>query len=139
MSAPALPSARAQATHQRGLRASRGLPFILLYLPLLVLFGLGPMVYALVLAFTNSSGGFVGFQNFIKTATDFRFVSALEHVLVYTAIWLVMLLVFVVALALLLHGRANKVTSSFRFLFTSPERSPAPRPSWSGFSCSTLR
>ncbi len=120
MSAPALPSARAQATHQRGLRASRGFPFILLYLPLLVVFGIGPMVYALVLAFTNSSGGFVGFDNFVKTATDFRFVEALEHVLVYTAIWLVMLLIFVVALALLLHGRANKVTSSFRFLFYIP-------------------
>jgi multiple sugar transport system permease protein len=120
MSGSTLPESHAQATHPRGLRASRGLPFILLYLPFLVLFGLGPMVYALVLAFTNSSGGFVGLQNFIKTATDFRFVSALEHVLVYTTIWLILLLVFVVALALLLHGRANKVTSSFRFLFYIP-------------------
>ena len=119
-SAAALPSARAQATRQRGLGAARGLPFILPYLPLLVLFGLGPMVYALLLAFTNDAGGWVGLHNFIKTATDFRFLPALEHVLLYTAMWLTSLVVLVVALALLLHGRANRASSTFRFLFYLP-------------------
>jgi len=87
---------------------------------LLVLFGLGPMVYALLLAFTNDAGGWVGLHNFIKTATDFRFLPALEHVLLYTAMWLTSLVVLVVALALLLHGRANRASSTFRFLFYLP-------------------
>ena len=38
----------------------------------------------------------------------------------YTAVWLGALMVFVVGLALLLHGRANRVSSAFRFLFYMP-------------------
>jgi len=98
----------------------RGLPFVVPYLPLLLVFGLGPMLYALVLAVTDADGGWVGLRNFTKTATDFRFLPALEHVLLYTGMWLTSLVVFVVGLALLLHSRANRVTSTFRFLFYLP-------------------
>ena len=38
----------------------------------------------------------------------------------YTCIWLGLLVVFVVGLALLLHGRANRVSSVYRFLFDMP-------------------
>ena len=38
----------------------------------------------------------------------------------YTCIWLGLLVVFVVGLALLLHGRASRVSSSLRFLFYMP-------------------
>jgi len=110
----------AQATLRRGLRAAQGPAFIFLYLPFLLLFGILPMLYAIKLAFTSDAGKFVGLRNFIHTAKDFRFVSAFEHILVYTFVWLLALLVFVVALALLLHGRANKVSSTFRFLFYLP-------------------
>src|SRR5205823_13201216 len=90
------------------------------YLPFLIVFGLAPTVYALVLAFTNVGGGWVGFHNFVRTYHDFRFVSAFKHVLVYTCVWLGALIVFVVGLTLLLHGRANKVSATFRFLFYMP-------------------
>jgi len=101
-------------------RTSRGLPFILPYLPFLILFGIGPVIYALNLAFTNADGSFADFHNFVRTFEDYRFVPAFEHVFLYTAAWLGTLVVFVVALALLLHGRANKVSSAFRFLFYIP-------------------
>ncbi len=78
------------------------------------------MIYALDLAFTNVNGGWAGFHNFVRTFDDFRFVPAFEHVLVYTGVWLVALVMFVVGLALLLHGRANRVSSTFRFLFYMP-------------------
>jgi multiple sugar transport system permease protein len=104
----------------RGLRVPPGLPFVLPYLPLLIVFGIAPTVYALDLAFTNASGGWVGFHNFVRTYNDFRFVPAMKHVLVYTTVWLVALMVFVVGLALLLHGRANRVSATFRFLFYMP-------------------
>ena len=57
----------------------------------------------------------------------------------YTSVWLGLLIVFVVGLALLLHGRANRVSATFRFLFYIPARWPARRPSWSGCSCWTRR
>jgi multiple sugar transport system permease protein len=101
-------------------RALRGLPFVLPYLPFLIVFGLAPTIYALVLAFTNVGGGWVGFHNFVRTYHDFRFASAFKHVLVYTSVWLGALMVFVVGLTLLLHGRANKVSATFRFLFYMP-------------------
>ncbi len=104
----------------RGLHVPRGLPFVLAYLPFLVVFGIAPMVYALDLAFTNPDGGWVGFHNFVRTYDDFRFVPAFKHILVYTAVWLGALMVFVVGLALLLHGRASRVSATFRFLFYLP-------------------
>ena len=39
---------------------------------------------------------------------------------VYTGVWLIALVVFVVTLALLLHGRASRASSTFRFLFYIP-------------------
>jgi multiple sugar transport system permease protein len=119
--AAARPSARtAQVTRKRGLRGARGLPFILPYLPLLLVFGVGPMIYAVVLAFTSDAGDWVGLRNFTRTVRDYRFLPALQHVLVYTSVWLLSLIVLVVGLALVLHSRANRVSSTFRFLFYMP-------------------
>jgi multiple sugar transport system permease protein len=130
VTSPALPSSYAEASRKRGLRgavtrtreggAGRGLPFVLPYLPFLIAFGIAPMLYALKLAFTNEEGGWTGLDNFTRTADDFRFLPALKHVLLYTGVWLGALVVFVVALALLLHGRANRVSATFRFLFYIP-------------------
>jgi multiple sugar transport system permease protein len=98
----------------------RGLPFVLPYLPFLFVFGIAPTVYALDLAFTSSGGGWVWFHNFVRTYNDYRFTPAFKHILLYTSVWLGMLVVFVVGLALLLHGRANRVSSTFRFVFYMP-------------------
>jgi multiple sugar transport system permease protein len=119
LSSSAPTSRHAGGTRKRGPRL-RGLPFVLPYLPFLIVFGIAPTIYALDLAFTNVGGGWVGFHNFVRTYHDFRFLSAFRHVLVYTCVWLGALIVFVVGLALLLHGRANKVSATFRFLFYMP-------------------
>jgi multiple sugar transport system permease protein len=109
-----------EATRKRGLHVPRGLPFVLPYLPFLIVFGIAPTIYALELAFTNAGGGWVGFHNFVRTYDDFRFMPAFRHILVYTVVWLGALMVFVVGLALLLHGRANRVSATYRFLFYMP-------------------
>jgi multiple sugar transport system permease protein len=109
-----------EATRWRGLRFDSGFPFVLAYLPFLFLFGIAPTLYALKLAFTDVNGSWVGFNNFVRTANDYRFMPALKHVLVYTGVWLGALVVFVVVLALLLHGRANRASSTYRFLFYLP-------------------
>jgi multiple sugar transport system permease protein len=104
----------------RGPRRVRGLPFVLPYLPFLLLFGLVPMGYALKLAFTNDKGRWAGLGNFSKTFGDYRFKPAFEHILVYTTVWLSALVLLVVGLTLLLHTRANRVSATFRFLFYMP-------------------
>jgi multiple sugar transport system permease protein len=111
---------QAGATRRRGPRSLRGLPFVLPYLPLLIVFGIAPTIYAIDLAFTDVGGGWVGFHNFVRTYDDYRFGPAFKHILVYTCIWLVLLVVFVVGLSLLLHGRAGRVSATFRFLFYIP-------------------
>ncbi|WP_211268700.1 carbohydrate ABC transporter permease [Actinoplanes subtropicus] len=103
----------------RGPRA-HGLLFVLPYLPFLLVFGILPMFYALYLAVTTDGGGMAGLGNFTRTFRDYRFVPAFEHILLYTGVWLASLIVLVVGLALLLHGRASRVTSTFRFLFYIP-------------------
>src|SRR3954454_7375012 len=128
LSSPTAPYA--EAAPKRGLRGAaartrrrhggRGLPFVLPYLPFLIAFGIAPMVYALKLAFTDVDGGWSGLHNFTHTATDYRFGPALKHILLYTGVWLGALVVFVVVLALLLHGRASRTSSTFRFLFYIP-------------------
>ena len=111
---------RAQAMRRRGLRAARGFAFVGPYLPFLVAFGILPMVYALSLAVTDGDGAWAGVDNFTRTVRDYRFLPAFGHILVYTTVWLGSLIVLVVGLALLLHGRANRVSSTFRFLFYIP-------------------
>jgi multiple sugar transport system permease protein len=132
VSSPALTSAHAEATRppglraaqatlRRGLRGARGSLFIVPYLPFLIVFGIGPMIYALDLAFTSATtGGWTGFGNFVRTFDDYRFGPALKDILQYTSIWLGTLIVLVVGLVLLLHARANRVSSTFRFLFYMP-------------------
>ena len=120
MSSPELTSNRAGATRTRGPSRFRGLPFVLPYLPFLIAFGIAPTIYALELAFTDFGGGWVGFDNFTRTYHDYRFAEAFKHILLYTTIWLVLLVVFVVGLTLLLHGRANRVSATYRFLFYIP-------------------
>jgi multiple sugar transport system permease protein len=111
---------RAQAARQRGLRVAPGFAFVLPYLPFLIAFGILPMAYALYLAVTDGAGGWAGIDNFTRTIRDYRFLPAFEHVLIYTSVWLGSLVVLVVGLALLLHGRANRVSATFRFLFYIP-------------------
>jgi multiple sugar transport system permease protein len=117
---PALIAVRVQATRKRGLHRAHGYVFIAPYLPFLIVFGILPMIYALYLAVTSESGGWAGIDNFTRTIRDYRFVPAFEHIIVYTSAWLGSLVVVVVGLALLLHGRANRTTSTFRFLFYIP-------------------
>ncbi|WP_051183839.1 carbohydrate ABC transporter permease [Amycolatopsis balhimycina] len=118
--APAVKPAGAPASRKRGKHTWPGLVFVGPYLPFLLAFGVLPMLYALGLAFTDDAGGWAGFRNFARTFGDYRFLPAFGHVLLYTSVWLGSLVVLVVGLTLLLHGRANRVSSAFRFLFYIP-------------------
>jgi multiple sugar transport system permease protein len=112
---PARPPARDGARRGRA-----GYGFVSAYLVLLLLFGVAPTLYAVWLAFTNSSGQLVGIGNFTQVLGDYRFLPAFENVAVYLVIWLVVLVVAVVGLALMLHGRLRRVGAVSRFVFYLP-------------------
>jgi multiple sugar transport system permease protein len=97
-----------------------GYAFVSGYFVLLILFGVLPAAYAIVLAFTASGGHFTGLTNFIKTGEDFRFLPAFENVGKYLLIWLGSLVVIVLGLALMLHSIARRVSAAFRFIFYLP-------------------
>jgi multiple sugar transport system permease protein len=102
------------------LRARHGYAFIAGYLVLLLAFGVLPTGYAIYLALTNSAGQLVGFGNFTAIASDFRFGPAFTDIGTYLVIWLIALVVLVVGLALLLHGRMRRTTTTLRFLYYLP-------------------
>lgn len=101
-------------------RPIAGYAFVSGYVVLLLAFGVLPTAYALFLAFTKANGGFTGLDNFVKTASDFRFVPAFLHVAAFLAVWLTALVFFVVALALMLHGRAQRASGVLRFVYYLP-------------------
>jgi multiple sugar transport system permease protein len=116
--APAIP---ARPPALRGARRGRaGYGFVSGYFVLLLLFGVAPTLYAVWLALTNSSGQLVGLGNFTQVLGDYRFLPAFENVAIYLVIWLVVLVVAVVGLALILHGRLRRAGAVSRFVFYLP-------------------
>ena len=105
---------------RRSKRRRAGYGFVSGYVILLLLFGVVPTVYAVWLALTNSSGQLVGLGNFSQVFGDYRFIPAFEHVALYLVIWMVVLVVAVVGLSLMLHGRLRRASSVARFVFYLP-------------------
>jgi multiple sugar transport system permease protein len=104
--------------HQKPNRS--GYFFVAGYVVLLIAFGIGPTLYALWLSISNSRGQLVGLGNFTRTFTDYRFAAAFTHIMLYVVIWLVTLMVLVVSLALMLHGRMRRTSATLRFVFYLP-------------------
>jgi multiple sugar transport system permease protein len=105
---------------RRGKRRKAGYGFVGGYLILLILFGVAPTVYAIWLAITNSGGQLVGLGNFTQVFSDYRFLPAFENVAIYLFIWMVVLVVAVIGLALMLHGRLRRASAVSRFVFYLP-------------------
>lgn len=116
------PAGSVRRRPQGARRQSRaGAAFVAAYVVLLIAFGVVPTAYAVYFAFSNAQGSFTGFDNFVTTMRDFRFVPALGHVGLYLLFWLVSLVVIVVGLALLLHRLSSSgAGKALRFLFYIP-------------------
>lgn len=122
--APAPPQERSRAGARRRAPARTqgrmGIAFVSAYVLFLLAFGIGPALYALVLAFTQD-GAFVGVDNFARVFADYRFLPAVGHVALYIVVWLASLIVLVVLMALLVHAiRIRWVSVSVRFLYYIP-------------------
>jgi multiple sugar transport system permease protein len=111
--------ARARRAPWRAVRA--GHAFVAGYVILLAAFGVVPVAYGIYFAFTNAGNTWAGLSNFTQSARDFRYLPAFEHIGVYLAIWLVALVVFVTALALVLHQLSVRGLSGLvRFVYYIP-------------------
>jgi multiple sugar transport system permease protein len=95
--------------------------FVSGYVTLLMLFGVGPVLYSVFLAFTRAEGGFAGVGNFSKALGDYRFWPAVQHVGIYLVLWLLSLSIFVVLLALVVHRLASSRSKAvLRFAYYIP-------------------
>ncbi|MFI1209796.1 MULTISPECIES: sugar ABC transporter permease [Streptomyces] len=117
------------ATERRGRRRGRsarnpagraGYVFVSGYVLLLFAFGVLPTCYAVWLALSNSRNQLVGLGNFTRTFADYRFGPAFLHIGLYLVVWLASLMILVVLLSLMLHGRMRRTSTSLRFLFYLP-------------------
>jgi multiple sugar transport system permease protein len=104
----------------RGRRPWAGYLFVAPYVALILAFGIGPSLYAIKLAVTDSAGHFAGLANFSRVVHDFRFLPAVEHVAAYIAIWLTALVVLVVLLSLLVHAVPGRLSGTLRLLYYLP-------------------
>jgi len=107
---------------RRPRRRTTGAALLLLapYLTLLLVFGIGPVVYAVYTAFTRvdlltSEQSFSASANWSEVATDPRLGEATANVGRYLALWLPSLLLLVVTIALLAQHRRGRFSAAVRF------------------------
>ena len=113
-------SGRRRGRSARNPAGRAGYVFVSGYVLLLLAFGVLPTCYAVWLALSNSRNQLVGLGNFTRTFTDYRFGPAFLHIGLYLVVWLASLMILVVLLSLMLHGRMRRTSTGLRFLFYLP-------------------
>jgi multiple sugar transport system permease protein len=99
--------------------------FVLPYTILLLAFGIGPGIYALVISFAKFVEGRpqffqAGLSNYVTAFSDFRFAGVFRNVGQFLLISLPIGVIGVVALALLLHMRDGGFATTMRTLYFLP-------------------
>lgn len=96
--------------------------FVLPYILVMVAFGLGPGLYALLISFADFSRGVpkyfaAGFRNYLAVFKDFRFTFAFGNIGKFLVISVSLGIAMVVILAILLQMRPGKLTTALRTLY----------------------
>lgn len=105
--------------------------FVLPYFLFMLVFGIAPGLYALLISFAKFVGGVphyfaAGFSNYITAFTDFRFGFTMGNILKFLAISVPLGIAMVVLLALLLHMRPGRTASVLRTLYFIPAAITGP-------------
>ncbi len=111
--------------HARRLQSLTSDLFLLPYVVFLLLFGLLPGIFALILSFSSFENGTpdyfaAGWHNFVLAFTDFRFGSALTNIFQFLVISVPLGIIGVVVLALLLHARTGWFADVMRTIYFLP-------------------
>jgi multiple sugar transport system permease protein len=96
--------------------------FVLPYLLVMLAFGLGPGLYALLLSFADFSSGLpsyfaAGFGNYLAVFKDFRFTFTFGNIAEFLVISVPLGIAMVVILAILLQMRPGPLTTALRTLY----------------------
>ena len=105
--------------------------FVLPYFLFMLVFGIGPGLYAFLISFAKFVGGVpryfaAGFNNYVTAFTDFRFGFTMGNILKFLVISVPLGIAMVVLLALLLHMRPGRLSSTLRTLFFIPAAITGP-------------
>ena len=107
---------------RRNLSAYR---FVLPYLIFMLAFGLGPGIYAILISFADFEFGVpdyfaAGLQNYVTAFTDYRFGFTMGNIAEFLVVSVPLGIALVVLIALLLHMRPGRLSSTLRTLFFIP-------------------
>ncbi len=99
--------------------------FVLPHTVFLVLFGIGPAVYALVISFASFAQGTpelfsAGLDNYARAYSDTRFLPSLWHVVQFLAISVPLGAIGILAIAILVHARQDRLGAGMRTLYFVP-------------------
>ncbi len=88
----------------------------------MLLFGLGPGLYALLISFADFGAGVpryfaAGFHNYLTAFKDFRFGFTLTNIVSFLGISVPLGIAVVVMLAMLLHMRPGRLSSALRTIY----------------------
>jgi multiple sugar transport system permease protein len=104
-----------------GRQGRGGLTLLVPYVVLLLIVGIIPAGYAIYQSFlSNTSPGFGGLSAYHEVVTEFQFVGSIENIGLVMAVWLPFMIIGVVGLALLLHGRRSRLVGALRFIYYLP-------------------
>ena len=96
--------------------------FVLPYFLIMLAFGLGPGLYALVISFADFSTGLpkyfaAGFSNYLAVFKDFRFTVTFANIGKFLVISVPLGIAMVIVLAILLQMRPGRLTTALRTLY----------------------
>ena len=99
--------------------------FLLPYVILLILFGIVPGLYALIISCAKFVGGRpqyfqAGLDNYVTAYTDFRVLDSFSNVLSYLLISIPIGVIGVIFISLWLHAKPGKISTTFRTIFFIP-------------------
>src|SRR5215471_2536631 len=129
LAAPSVPNvARGRQPHRRDDKAGWGMtaPFLVLYLAFLV----GPLVYGIIMSFTNASmvksglNGWAGLSNYAEVLSNGDFWSSMWHTVLFTIVTTPPLVIISLAMAML-TDRLRRGRWFFRLVFFVPYAVPS--------------
>ncbi|MGZ6316030.1 MAG: hypothetical protein ACXWNQ_02125, partial [Anaerolineales bacterium] len=109
------------ASHSRWRRNLTSYLFVLPYLLIMLAFGLGPGLYALLISFADFSAGVpkyfaAGLSNYLAVFKDYRFSFTSANIAKFLVISVPLGIAMVVILAILLQMRPGRLTTALRTL-----------------------
>lgn len=108
---------RSKARRQAGIAYLFLFPFLIL----LIIFGVLPVAYALVLSFLDTVDMvFWGFKNYIFVLEDFRLLQSIKNVSAFVSIWVLLTVLGVLALSLILDSVGRRSATVMRIIFFLP-------------------